>query len=45
MIQFYCAECDLFIHETLHSCPACASRPPALPYTNGANGGPVNGVS
>ncbi|XP_071146984.1 general transcription factor IIH subunit 2-like [Mytilus edulis] len=23
--QIYCVDCDLFIHETLHSCPGCAS--------------------
>jgi len=41
-----CADCDLFVHETLHTCPGCASRPaPNLPVgaINGANG--FNGVS
>ncbi|XP_041378338.1 general transcription factor IIH subunit 2-like [Gigantopelta aegis] len=23
--QIYCLDCDLFVHETLHSCPGCAS--------------------
>ena len=23
--RFFCLDCDLFIHETLHSCPGCAS--------------------
>lgn len=23
----FCLECDLFIHDTLHTCPGCASRP------------------
>lgn len=23
--RIYCLDCDLFIHETLHSCPGCAS--------------------
>ncbi|XP_062579817.1 general transcription factor IIH subunit 2-like [Saccostrea cucullata] len=23
--QIFCLDCDLFIHETLHSCPGCAS--------------------
>ena len=23
--RFFCGECDLFVHETLHSCPGCAS--------------------
>lgn len=23
--KLYCIECDIFIHETLHSCPSCTS--------------------
>nr|CAG4643949.1 EOG090X05VA [Lepidurus arcticus] len=23
----YCLECDLFLHDTLHTCPGCASHP------------------
>ncbi|CAB4062187.1 TFIIH2 [Lepeophtheirus salmonis] len=30
----YCNECDIFLHETLHSCPGCASIR-CLPNTNG----------
>ncbi|CAN8015423.1 unnamed protein product [Ixodes persulcatus] len=26
----FCLECDLFIHDTLHTCPGCASRPSTL---------------
>lgn len=24
--NFYCLDCDLFVHEMLHSCPACSSE-------------------
>jgi len=24
--QFYCSECDVFAHEILHACPACAAK-------------------
>jgi len=42
--KMFCVECDLFIHETLHSCPACCSRPPqANGHSNG--GSAVNGIS
>nr|ACO15623.1 General transcription factor IIH subunit 2 [Caligus clemensi] len=30
----YCIDCDIFIHETLHSCPGCASTR-CLPNSNG----------
>ena len=26
-IQVFCSECDIFLHETLHSCPGCAAKP------------------
>jgi len=43
--QMYCAECDLFIHETLHSCPACSCKPVAH-HSNHVNGAAIiNGVS
>ena len=22
--RFFCCDCDIFMHETLHSCPGCA---------------------
>ncbi|XP_055354256.1 general transcription factor IIH subunit 2-like [Paramacrobiotus metropolitanus] len=25
--NIFCIDCDLFVHETLHSCPGCASSP------------------
>lgn len=25
--QYFCCDCDNFIHESLHVCPGCASRP------------------
>lgn len=25
--SIYCLECDLFIHDVLHSCPGCSMRP------------------
>ncbi|XP_077531815.1 general transcription factor IIH subunit 2 Ssl1 isoform X1 [Haemaphysalis longicornis] len=25
----FCLECDLFVHDTLHTCPGCASKPSA----------------
>ena len=25
-LQLFCNDCDLFIHETLHTCPGCSSR-------------------
>ena len=34
----FCSNCDIFLHETLHSCPGCSSRPGASgqqPHTNG----------
>ena len=40
----FCPECDLFTHETLHSCPGCAARP-AHQTTPTTNGGSNNGAS
>jgi transcription initiation factor TFIIH subunit 2 len=46
--QVVCTECDLFIHETLHTCPGCAGRPgqraatPGTLHLNG-NGAAFNG--
>ena len=34
----FCSNCDIFLHETLHSCPGCSSKPGASsqqPHTNG----------
>jgi len=48
-MQVVCTECDLFIHETLHTCPGCAGRPTLRQtagghtHTNG-NGASFNGV-
>lgn len=43
--QLYCGECDLFIHETLHTCPACCCTKPAN-QSNHVNGSSIiNGVS
>lgn len=44
--QVVCCDCDLFIHETLHTCPGCAGRPPAAapPVTVNTNGAALNGV-
>jgi len=49
--QMFCTECDLFIHETLHTCPGCAAKPArsflsnSHPHTNGnGNGAAYNGV-
>ena len=25
--QIFCCDCDIFIHEALHSCPGCSSTP------------------
>ncbi|XP_044733711.1 general transcription factor IIH subunit 2 [Chrysoperla carnea] len=25
--QIFCIDCDIFVHETLHTCPGCASNP------------------
>ena len=25
-LAFLCNNCDIFIHETLHTCPGCASK-------------------
>jgi len=48
--QVVCSECDLFIHETLHTCPGCAGSPSQRHsnttkhnHTNG-NGQVFNGV-
>jgi len=41
-LKIFCGECDLFIHETLHTCPACCSRPPQ--QQNGHVNGSSNGV-
>jgi len=46
-LKVYCSECDLFIHETLHSCPACCARPPPTQQQNGhvnGAGSTTNGV-
>jgi hypothetical protein len=24
--RYFCAECDLYLHEVLHFCPCCSSR-------------------
>ena len=29
--QDFCVDCDVFVHETLHNCPGCESRPRAQP--------------
>eukprot|EP00094_Tigriopus_californicus_P008984 TCALIF_08659-PA protein Name:"Similar to GTF2H2 General transcription factor IIH subunit 2 (Bos taurus)" AED:0.09 eAED:0.17 QI:158/0.5/0.77/1/0.75/0.77/9/133/586 len=34
-LRLFCSDCDIFIHETLHSCPGCASRHPTAHNTNG----------
>ena len=43
-----CSECDLFIHETLHTCPGCAGRPTQRPaplqHTNGNGAAAFNGL-
>lgn len=26
-LQVFCVDCDIFVHETLHTCPGCASNP------------------
>ncbi|XP_059478483.1 general transcription factor IIH subunit 2 [Neocloeon triangulifer] len=26
-LQIFCVDCDIFVHETLHMCPGCASHP------------------
>lgn len=33
--KYFCTECDLFIHETLHTCPGCAES--AAPSSNSSN--------
>jgi len=48
-MQVVCTECDLFIHETLHTCPGCAGRPTLRPpvghsHTNGNGAAAFNGV-
>ncbi|KAK7068514.1 General transcription factor IIH subunit 2 [Halocaridina rubra] len=30
--QVFCFSCDIFLHETLHSCPGCASNPSISQY-------------
>ncbi|XP_066951535.1 general transcription factor IIH subunit 2 [Macrobrachium rosenbergii] len=30
--QVFCFNCDIFLHETLHSCPGCASNPAISQY-------------
>jgi len=46
--QMFCGECDLFVHETLHTCPGCAGRPARSQHNhtngNGNNGTVFNGV-
>lgn len=43
--QVVCVECDLFIHETLHTCPGCAGRPSHRQPAVHSNGGAAfNGV-
>ena len=47
-VQMFCGECDLFVHETLHTCPGCAGRPARSQHNhtngNGNNGTVFNGV-
>jgi len=48
--SLFCGECDIFIHETLHSCPGCAAKPGLSQHqhTNGNGNGhssSLNGVS
>ncbi|XP_047495415.1 general transcription factor IIH subunit 2-like [Penaeus chinensis] len=31
--QVFCFECDIFLHETVHSCPGCASNPTISQYS------------
>ncbi|XP_014662476.1 PREDICTED: general transcription factor IIH subunit 2-like isoform X2 [Priapulus caudatus] len=35
--KFFCLDCDLFIHETLHSCPGCANKPPNQALNDSVN--------
>ncbi|KAK8749418.1 hypothetical protein OTU49_015348 [Cherax quadricarinatus] len=30
--QVFCFNCDIFLHETIHSCPGCASNPTISQY-------------
>lgn len=32
--QYFCLDCDLFVHETLHSCPGCANKPDGQDLSN-----------
>lgn len=25
--QGFCLDCEIFVHETLHTCPGCATNP------------------
>ncbi|XP_044754233.1 general transcription factor IIH subunit 2 [Coccinella septempunctata] len=31
--NFYCIDCDIFVHETLHTCPGCATNPSTFQIT------------
>ena len=45
--EVFCSNCDIFLHETLHSCPGCSSRPGASSqqlHTNGNGQVNHNGV-
>ena len=33
--KMFCCDCDIFIHEALHSCPGCSSIPQVNPNSNG----------
>ncbi|PSN43765.1 hypothetical protein C0J52_06399 [Blattella germanica] len=28
--RIFCLDCDLFIHDSLHTCPGCSTSPSAL---------------
>ncbi|XP_045474257.1 general transcription factor IIH subunit 2 [Harmonia axyridis] len=31
--NYYCIDCDIFVHDTLHTCPGCATNPSTFQIT------------